>query len=60
MPRLTGYAMRSAISAAKPVGIPVLWQQTFETAIIERYRRRESSVGSVQSFSETIRPRPRK
>ena len=50
--------MRSARSAAKPVAIPVLGitsvscrprparlrQQTFETAIIERYRRRESSV----------------
>jgi Transposase, Mutator family len=60
----TGYAMRSATSAAGRVGIhpraimsqlqtksgevrlkvPKLWAQTFETAIIQRYRRRESSV----------------
>lgn len=29
--------------------VPKLWQQTFETAIIERYRRRESSVEEALS-----------
>jgi hypothetical protein len=31
--------------------VPKLRQQTFETAIIERYRRRESSVEEATSFS---------
>src|SRR5678809_811559 len=57
MPRRIGFAMRSATSAARRVAtcapaitsevrlrVPKLRQQTFETAIIERYRRRESSV----------------
>src|SRR6516165_667241 len=58
MPRRIGCAMRNAVSAATRVAIPApattsaacrprvpkLRQQTFETAIIERYRRRESSV----------------
>jgi hypothetical protein len=55
MPRPIGYAMRNVTSAARhaaipgPAGevklrIPKLRAQTFETAIIERYRRRESSV----------------
>jgi hypothetical protein len=30
--------------------VPKLHQQTFETAIIERYRRRESSVEEIEMY----------
>ena len=37
-------ALISALTAETSLEIPKLRRQTFETAIIERYRRRESSV----------------
>ena len=49
-PKRTGHAMRSATSAAQTkagevrLKVPNVRAQSFETAIIERYRRRESSV----------------
>ena len=61
MPRPTSYATQRVTSARRlqtkagevKLRAPKLRQQTFETAIIERYRRREASV--EESLIETAK-----